>query len=81
MEQYAAASYCQYNDEHPAGEQPLNCQNRKGKLGSKARNIFNDIDVCPWLENQPDRVTTYEFLKSVTCYELLVLMSDTWNVL
>lgn len=72
MEQYAAASYCRYNDEITAGGRPLNCQNRKGLLERNVQGIFDDVDVCPWLENEPDRITTFEFLKSVLCFKAIM---------
>ena len=57
QEHYAAASYCNYNNEHPDGELQLDCESL-AHSGST-----NQVDVCLWVEKESQN-TLYQFRQS-----------------
>lgn len=67
--QFAAASYCDFNNEHPEGGQPLECDGRAtvvqfpvvtSPMTSRFSRRQEQIDVCPRVEKE-STVTTFEF--------------------
>lgn len=57
QEQYATASYRNYNNEHPDEELQLDCE-FLANSGST-----NQVDMCPWVEKESQK-TLYQFRQS-----------------